>query len=123
MLAVDCCRNMETNNYNGRESEDTVPNSMGAERGSQVQEDRSPLLEVDLAVDPQVQPEFGQAIQPEASDSIVVEAQDSTKQLQIAGASFLVTLKEKYKVQIMHEIHLLFFSLHASDHPVCRRLC
>ena len=97
MLAVDCCRNMETNNYNGRESEDTVPNSMGAERGSQVQEDRSPLLEVDLAVDPQVQPEFGQAIQPEASDSIVVEAQDSTKQLQIAGASFLVTLKGPLK--------------------------
>ena len=84
---------------------------------------RTGLLEVDLAVDPQVQPEFGQAIQPEASDSIVVEAQGSTKQLQIAGASFLVTLKEKYKVQIMHEIHLLFFSLHASDHPVCRRLC
>ena len=98
MLAVDCCRNMETSNYNGRESEDSVPSSMGAERGSQVQEDRSPLLEVDLAVDSQVQPEFGQAVQPEASDSIVIEAQDSTMQLQIAAASFLVTLKEKYKV-------------------------
>ena len=66
MLAVDCCRNMETSNYNGRESEDSVPSSMGAERGSEVQEDRSPLFEVDLAVDPQVQPEFGQAVQPEA---------------------------------------------------------
>ena len=97
MLAVDCCRNMEMSNYSGRESEDNLPSSMGAERGSQVQEDRSPLLEVDLAVDSQVQPEFGQAVQPEASDS-VVEAQDSTMQLQIAAASFLVTLKEKYKV-------------------------
>ena len=56
MLAVDCCHNMETNNYNGRESEDSVPSSMGAEQGSQVQEDRY------LAVDPQVQPKFGQAV-------------------------------------------------------------
>ena len=47
------------------------------------------------------QPEFGQAVQPElsrAADDIVVGAQDSTLQLQIAAASFLVTLKEKYKV-------------------------
>ena len=73
--------------HNGRASEDSVPTSMGAERDPQRQEDSSPLLEVDLAVDPQVQPEFGQAVQPEAADVIVVGAQDSTMQLQIAVAS------------------------------------
>ena len=52
MLAVDCCRNLEMSNHDGRESEDNGPSSMDTECDTQDQEDSSPLLDVD----PQVQP-------------------------------------------------------------------
>lgn len=99
---------------------------MGAQQETQDQEDSSPLLEVD----PQVEPEFGEAVQPESSRSVndsVVGAQEATMQLHIAAASFLVTLKEKYKVNDyrigMMDTFLLCNCFALSDQPVCCRLC
>jgi len=87
---------------------------MDVEYYTQHHYDGSPLLEVDF----QVQAELGRA-----EDNFIAGVKHATMQLQITAASFLLTLKEKYKVDVCYRIWWTNSYCAPTDQPICCGLC